>query len=61
MTSLLGPAEIRALAAELGVTPTKTLGQNFVHDHDGQAGWFTVLEGALGVQEYDREKRLSVA
>jgi cysteine dioxygenase len=26
-----------------------------VHDHDGQAGWFTVLEGALGVQEYDRE------
>jgi 16S rRNA (adenine1518-N6/adenine1519-N6)-dimethyltransferase len=32
VTSLLGPAEIRALAAELGVTPTKTLGQNFVHD-----------------------------
>ena len=29
---LLGPAEIRALAAELGVGPTKTLGQNFVHD-----------------------------
>jgi len=29
---LLGPAEIRALAAELGVTPTKRLGQNFVHD-----------------------------
>ncbi len=26
-----------------------------VHDHDGQAGWFTVLEGALGVQEFDRE------
>ena len=26
-----------------------------VHDHDGQAGWFTVLEGELGVQEYDRE------
>ena len=32
MTSLLGPAEIRRLAAELGVRPTKTLGQNFVHD-----------------------------
>ena len=29
---LLGPAEIRALAAELDVRPTKTLGQNFVHD-----------------------------
>jgi 16S rRNA (adenine1518-N6/adenine1519-N6)-dimethyltransferase len=33
MTSaLLGPAEIRALAADLGVRPTKTLGQNFLHD-----------------------------
>jgi 16S rRNA (adenine1518-N6/adenine1519-N6)-dimethyltransferase len=30
--SLLGPAEIRALAERLGVRPTKTLGQNFVHD-----------------------------
>lgn len=29
---LLGPAEIRQLAARLGVTPTKRLGQNFVHD-----------------------------
>ena len=29
---LLGPAEIRALAGELGLRPTKTLGQNFVHD-----------------------------
>ncbi|MFW0871793.1 16S rRNA (adenine(1518)-N(6)/adenine(1519)-N(6))-dimethyltransferase RsmA [Rhodococcoides corynebacterioides] len=29
---LLGPAEVRTLAAELGVRPTKTLGQNFVHD-----------------------------
>jgi 16S rRNA (adenine1518-N6/adenine1519-N6)-dimethyltransferase len=32
MTGLLGPAEIRALATRLGVTPTKKLGQNFVHD-----------------------------
>ncbi|MFC7481328.1 16S rRNA (adenine(1518)-N(6)/adenine(1519)-N(6))-dimethyltransferase RsmA [Luedemannella flava] len=32
MTALLGPAEIRALASRLGVSPTKTLGQNFVHD-----------------------------
>jgi 16S rRNA (adenine1518-N6/adenine1519-N6)-dimethyltransferase len=30
--SLLGPAEIRELAARLGVAPTKRLGQNFVHD-----------------------------
>ncbi len=29
---LLGPAEVRALAAELGIRPTKRLGQNFVHD-----------------------------
>jgi len=29
---LLGPTEIRTLAARLGVTPTKQLGQNFVHD-----------------------------
>ena len=29
---LLGPAEIRAQAARLGIRPTKTLGQNFLHD-----------------------------
>ncbi|MGV9793676.1 16S rRNA (adenine(1518)-N(6)/adenine(1519)-N(6))-dimethyltransferase RsmA [Gordonia sp. NPDC003422] len=29
---LLGPVEIRRLADEVGVRPTKTLGQNFVHD-----------------------------
>ena len=29
---LLGPAEVRQLAARLGVAPTKKLGQNFVHD-----------------------------
>ena len=29
---LLGPAEIRALADRFGVRPTKSLGQNFVHD-----------------------------
>jgi 16S rRNA (adenine1518-N6/adenine1519-N6)-dimethyltransferase len=32
VTGLLGPAEIRGLAAELDVRPTKKLGQNFVHD-----------------------------
>ncbi|MBI9114665.1 16S rRNA (adenine(1518)-N(6)/adenine(1519)-N(6))-dimethyltransferase RsmA [Sanguibacter suaedae] len=30
--ALLGPAQIRDLAGRLGVRPTKTLGQNFVHD-----------------------------
>ena len=31
-SALLGPAQIRDLAGRLGVRPTKTLGQNFVHD-----------------------------
>lgn len=30
--ALLGPGDVRALAASLGVRPTKTWGQNFVHD-----------------------------
>ncbi|MDH6676235.1 16S rRNA (adenine1518-N6/adenine1519-N6)-dimethyltransferase [Rhodococcus sp. LBL1] len=30
--ALLGPVEVRALAEEFGVRPTKQLGQNFVHD-----------------------------
>lgn len=29
---LLGPQDVRTIAARLGVTPTKKLGQNFVHD-----------------------------
>ncbi|HEV7897364.1 MAG TPA: 16S rRNA (adenine(1518)-N(6)/adenine(1519)-N(6))-dimethyltransferase RsmA [Planosporangium sp.] len=32
VVTLLGPAEVRELATRLGVRPTKTLGQNFVHD-----------------------------
>lgn len=32
MPELLGPAEIRGLAHELGLRPTKRLGQNFMHD-----------------------------
>lgn len=31
-SQLLGPVEVRGLAAELGLRPTKKLGQNFVHD-----------------------------
>lgn len=30
--SFLGPVEVRELAAELDIVPTKKLGQNFVHD-----------------------------
>lgn len=30
--TLLGPAEIRALTSRLGIRPTKSLGQNFLHD-----------------------------
>ena len=30
--TLLGPADVRQLAGRLGIRPTKTLGQNFVHD-----------------------------
>jgi 16S rRNA (adenine1518-N6/adenine1519-N6)-dimethyltransferase len=32
LAGLLGPADVRRLAAALGVRPTKSLGQNFVHD-----------------------------
>jgi 16S rRNA (adenine1518-N6/adenine1519-N6)-dimethyltransferase len=31
---LLGPGEVRALLTRLGLRPTKTLGQNFVHDQN---------------------------
>jgi 16S rRNA (adenine1518-N6/adenine1519-N6)-dimethyltransferase len=31
-SAYLGPADIRELAAALGIRPTKTLGQNFLHD-----------------------------
>ncbi|OAK55288.1 16S rRNA (adenine(1518)-N(6)/adenine(1519)-N(6))-dimethyltransferase RsmA [Rhodococcoides kyotonense] len=56
--ALLGPAEVRSLAAELDVRPTKTLGQNFVHDANtvrrivasaGVGGADTVLEVGPGL------------
>ncbi len=31
-SELLGPVQVRELAERLGIRPTKTLGQNFVHD-----------------------------
>lgn len=46
---LLGPAQIRGLAAELGVRPTKTLGQNFVHD----ANTVRRIVATAGVDEND--------
>ena len=43
---LLGPADVRALSQALGVRPTKTLGQNFVHD----AGTVRRIVRAAGVR-----------
>ncbi|GAB2456144.1 16S rRNA (adenine(1518)-N(6)/adenine(1519)-N(6))-dimethyltransferase RsmA [Xylanimonas ulmi] len=48
--ALLGPAEIRELAGRLGVRPTKTLGQNFVHD----AGTVRKIVRAAGVRPGQR-------
>ncbi len=47
MSALLGPAEIRDLAAMLDLTPTKKLGQNFVID----ANTVRRIVSAAGVQE----------
>lgn len=58
MARLLGPAEVRDLAELLDVTPTKKLGQNFVHDANtvrrivataGLAPGSTVLEVGPGL------------
>lgn len=48
--TLLGAAEIRALAAELDVTPTKKLGQNFVVD----ANTVRKIVHVAGVREGER-------
>ncbi|MCA5892927.1 16S rRNA (adenine(1518)-N(6)/adenine(1519)-N(6))-dimethyltransferase RsmA [Isoptericola sp. NEAU-Y5] len=48
--ALLGPAEIRELAGRLGVRPTKTLGQNFVHD----GGTVRKIVRAAGVEPGQR-------
>jgi 16S rRNA (adenine1518-N6/adenine1519-N6)-dimethyltransferase len=47
--ALLGPADIRRLATELNIRPTKKLGQNFVHDPN------TVrrIVATAGVTEHD--------
>jgi len=44
-SALLGPGQIRELAGRLDVRPTKTLGQNFVHD----AGTVRKIVRAAGV------------
>ncbi|WP_050761812.1 16S rRNA (adenine(1518)-N(6)/adenine(1519)-N(6))-dimethyltransferase RsmA [Beutenbergia cavernae] len=46
---LLGPSDVRALAAGLGIRPTKTLGQNFVTD----AGTVRRIVRAAGVTAGD--------
>lgn len=46
---LLGPAHIRALAERLYVTPTKRLGQNFVHD----ANTVRHIVGKAGIRPTD--------
>jgi len=48
--TLLGPAEIRALAAAAGLRPTKQRGQNFVHD----ANTVRRIVRAAGVQAGER-------
>lgn len=57
-SGLLGAADVRRLAAALGVAPTKSLGQNFVHDANtvrrivriaGVAAGETVLEVGPGL------------
>ncbi|MBB3050533.1 16S rRNA (adenine1518-N6/adenine1519-N6)-dimethyltransferase [Prauserella isguenensis] len=45
---LLGPAEIRQLAEELDVRPTKKLGQNFVHDANTVRRIVELAEVGLG-------------
>ena len=46
---LLGPVDVRRLAEELGVRPTKKLGQNFVHD----ANTVRRIVASAGVAEDD--------
>ncbi|WP_226925445.1 16S rRNA (adenine(1518)-N(6)/adenine(1519)-N(6))-dimethyltransferase RsmA [Georgenia thermotolerans] len=48
-TGLLGAADVRRLADALGVRPTKTLGQNFVHD----AGTVRRIVRTAGVEPGD--------
>ncbi|SJM61345.1 SSU rRNA (adenine(1518)-N(6)/adenine(1519)-N(6))-dimethyltransferase [Actinomycetales bacterium JB111] len=48
--SLLGASDVRALAGRLGVRPTKTLGQNFVHD----AGTVRRIVRTAGVRPGER-------
>lgn len=48
-TGLLGPIEVRQISEALGIRPTKTLGQNFVHD----AGTVRRIVNAAGVIDGD--------
>lgn len=48
--ALLGPQQVRDLADTLGIRPTKTLGQNFVHD----ANTVRRIVAAAGITRADR-------
>lgn len=48
-SGLLGPIEVRQISEALGIRPTKTLGQNFVHD----AGTVRRIVKAGGVEDSD--------
>ena len=48
-SGLLGPTEVRGLSQALGIRPTKTLGQNFVHD----AGTVRRIVKSAGVHHDD--------
>ena len=48
-SGLLGPTEVRGLCQALGIRPTKTLGQNFVHD----AGTVRRIVKSAGVHHDD--------
>ena len=49
VAGLLGPTEVRGLSQALGIRPTKTLGQNFVHD----AGTVRRIVRSAGVRPED--------
>lgn len=48
-SGLLGPVEVRQISEALGIRPTKTLGQNFVHD----AGTVRKIVAAASVDAQD--------
>ena len=56
-TGLLNPASIRRIADQIGLRPTKTRGQNFVHD----AGTVRRIVKSAGVRPQDTVLREGVS